>query len=349
MGATTGDTVYALGAPLAAAVSVGAGGLAVVPAGTIPFAQAVLPLVDGSILVGDAAGGGVGRVVQIVGNTPTDLVTSLDFTAGIVLTTTGSGELLIGELDSSTFEGSILRFDTAGAPLGALASGLSGAYDSALDAAGNLYVTGGFTDDFSSSTIVRITSAGAVQEIASGFAFSTGLDLDGPTGQLLVVDFGTTQIDTLTPVDGLTPGGKGRKECQVEMWGGAPERAKNGNPKKRWSCTDGAACDRDGIADGSCTFLVGGCFTVSDTRAPSCVPAPVDTATITSRQSVPELAALQAALDEVLPSASAACSRGVPLSIIANKKTISLKVDGTSGGSRADKDTLKLRCLPAGA
>lgn len=348
-GATTGDTVYALGAPLAAGAPVVAAGLALVPAGTIPFAQAVLPLAGGSVLVGDAAGGGSGRVVKVTGGTATNLITGLDFTAGIALTLTGSGELLVGDVDSATFAGSIFRFDLAGLPLGALASGLSGAFDSALDSAGNLFVTGGFTGDFSSSTVVRIEPAGAVDEIASGFDFSTGLDVDTESGQILVLDFGAARVDTLTPVDGLTPGGKGRKECQLEMWGGAPERSKTGTPKRRWSCTDGAACDRDGVANGSCTYLVGACFTVPDPRAPTCVPAAVDGATVTSRQSVAALPDLQAALDDVLPSTGAVCSRGVPVTIAADKKTVTLAVEAVRAGQRVDKDALKLRCLPAGA
>ncbi len=66
-GAATGDTVYALTAPLAASGSVAASGLSLAPSGTIPFAQAVLPLAGGSVLVGDAAGGGAGRVVKVSG------------------------------------------------------------------------------------------------------------------------------------------------------------------------------------------------------------------------------------------------------------------------------------------
>ena len=346
VGATTGDTAYALGAPLAAAASVPAAGLALAPAGSIPFAQAVLPLAGGSVLVGDAAGGGAGRVVKITGGTPTNLITGLDYTAGIALTLTGPGELLVGDVDSTTFEGSIGKYDLTGSPMGTLASGLSGAYDAALDAAGNVLLTGGFTDDFSSSTVVRIAPGGTVTEIASGFAFSSGLDIDAASGQVVVLDSGASHLDTLTPVDGMTPGGRSRKECQVEMWGGAPDRSNKGVPRTRWTCTDGAPCDRDGVVNGACTFLVGGCFTVTDARTPTCTPAPVDSASVTSHQSVPSLASIQSAIDAVLPTTAGACSRGVPVVVAANKKTIGISVDGTRAGTRADKDTLKLRCLP---
>jgi hypothetical protein len=348
-GATTGDTVFALGSPRSAAVSVPASGLTLAPAGSIPFAQAVLPLAGGSVLVGDAAGGGAGRIVKVTGGTPSNLITGLDYTAGIALTLTGPGELLVGDVDSTTFEGSIGKYDLTGASTGSLASGLSGAYDSALDGAGNLLVTGGFTDDFSSSTIVSITPSGTVSELASGFVFSTGLDIDAPTGEILVLDIGASHLDTLTPVDGLTPGGRGRKECQVEMWGGAPDRSKKGTPKTRWTCTDGAPCDRDGVVNGTCTMLVGGCFSVTDARTPTCVPAPVDSAVVSSHQSIPALPSLQSAIDAVLPSTGPTCSRGVPVFVDANGKTITISLDGTHAGKRADKDTLKLRCLPPGA
>jgi hypothetical protein len=348
VGATTGDTVYALGAPLAAGVPVPAGGLALVPAGTIPFAQAVLPLAGGALLVGDAVGFGNGRVIRVSGGTPTNLITGLDYTAGVSLALDGD-ELLVGEVDSTTFQGAIVRYDLAGAPLGAFASGLSGAYDSAFDPAGNLIVSGGFTGDFSSSTVVRIDPLGGVDEIASGFFFSTGLDVDAESGQILVLDIGAASLDTLTPVDGLTPGGKGRRECQIEMWGGAPERSGSGFPRTRWTCTDGAPCDRDGVVNSACGFLVGACFTVPDPRAPQCVPAAVESATVTSRDPLPVLPLLQAALDEVLPSTGAVCSRAVPIAVSANARTVRIAVDGAALGRRVDKDPLKLRCLPAGA
>ncbi|HEY2385322.1 MAG TPA: hypothetical protein VGK30_00055 [Candidatus Binatia bacterium] len=346
-GATTGDTIFGLSTPRTAAGPVAASGLTMAPAGSIPFAQAVLPLPSGSVLVGDAAGGGAGRIVKVTAFVGSNVVTGLDYTSGLALTS--ANVLLVGDVDSTTFVGSVSKYDLTGMSQGSLASGLSGAYDMALDGAGNLLLSGTFIDDFSSSTIVSITPGGAVSQLASGFAFSTGLDIDRLTGEVLVVDSGALQIDTLTPVNGLTPGGKGRKECQVEAWGGAPDRAKNGTPKTRWTCTDGAACDRDGTVNGSCSVLVGGCFSITDARTPTCISAPVDSAVVSSHQIVPALSNLQNAIDAVLPSTGAVCSAGVPISVAANGKTISISLDGTHAGKRADKDTLKLRCLPPGA
>ena len=85
VGATTGDTVYALPNPRAVAGPIDAGTLTLRPNGSIPFAQAILPLAGGDLLVGDAAGPGNGRVVRISGGTQTDLITGLDYAAGVTL------------------------------------------------------------------------------------------------------------------------------------------------------------------------------------------------------------------------------------------------------------------------
>src|SRR5690349_12104355 len=74
----TGDTVYAIPDALTRTTAVTAVGQEVVPAGTIPFAFDVLVTSGGALLVSDAAGNGIGRVVQIASGTPTDLITSLD-------------------------------------------------------------------------------------------------------------------------------------------------------------------------------------------------------------------------------------------------------------------------------
>src|SRR5205085_2543855 len=116
---------------------------------------------------------------------------------------------------------------------------------------------------------------------------------------------------TLTPVAALTPGGATRGDCQVELWGGTFDTRPNGQPTTRWTCTDGDACDRDGAADGACTFVVGTCFSVGDPRLPACTPGGVDQAEIKIAQSPPPLAALQAAASAILPSSAATCSSGV--------------------------------------
>jgi hypothetical protein len=146
----------------------------------------------------------------------------------------------------------------------------------------------------------------------------------------------------------MTPGGTGAKECRLETWGGAPERSRTGKPKKRWTCSDGDdACDRDGSANGTCAFLVGACFNVIDPRAPTCIPGTVDAASAESTKLPADAASIAAALAEVLPATTAVCTRGVPVTVPADKKSRRISFEATTGGSRADKDSLKLRCLPA--
>ncbi len=344
-GATHGDTVYALSNPRAVVFPIDAATLTMRPSGSIPAAQAVLPLPGGDVLVGDAAGPGSGRVVRISGGVQTNLVTGLDYTSGVSLTLAG-GELLIGNVDSF-FAGNILRYSLAGVALGPLASGLSGAYDQAVDSAGNLLVTGGFTNDFLSSTVVSIAPSGAVDEIASGFGFSSGLTIDGPSRQVMVLDFGTTRIDTLTPVDALTPGGAGSKECQVESFGGAPTRSSSGKPKTRWTCTDGdPTCDRDGLANGACVFWVGACFSIADPRAPKCTPVAIDAVAVTSKRLPAAATAIGAAATAALPSTGPTCSGTTVVPVTADGKSRTIVFDVSAAGKRRDKDTLTLQCRP---
>jgi hypothetical protein len=344
-GATTGDTIYALPNPRGVIAPVNADTLKLLPNGSIPFAQAVLPLANGDILIGDAAGPGNGRVVKLSGGVPTNFITGLDYTSGVSLAVSGN-ELLIGNVDG-TFTGNVRRYSLAGAVLGTLATGLSGSYDQVVDAAGNVLLTGGFTEDFSSSTVVSIAPGGAIHELAHGFDFSSGMTIDGPTGQVMVLDFGQTRIDTLTPIDGLTPGGFGSKECNVEAFGGAPERSKAGKPRTRWTCTDGdPACDRDGLANGSCVFWVSACFSVADPRITKCAPAAVDAVTVTSKRLPAAAADVAEAANAVLPAAGAVCSQTSVVTVTADRKNRTMVFDASAAGKRVDKDTLKLRCVP---
>jgi len=188
--ATTGDTVYAIPDALTRTTALAAGDAEVLPAGSIPFAQDVLAL-DDRILVADAAGPGAGRVLQISGSTATPLVSGLGYTAGLTL---DGGTLLVGDVDAS-FAGSVGRYSAAGASLGTLASGLSGAFGVDFDALrSDALLTGGFTADFSSSTLAEVASNGAVSERAKGFGFSGGVFHDLVRDETLVLDFGVDEV-----------------------------------------------------------------------------------------------------------------------------------------------------------
>lgn len=343
-GATSGDTVYALPNPRGVAAPINAATLTLLPSGSIPFAQAVLPLPGGDVLIGDAAGPGSGRVVKLSGGVPTNLITGLDYTAGVSL---AGSELWVGNVDGS-FVGAIKRYSLAGAPLGTLATGLSGALDQAIEIRGNLLVTGGFTGDFSSSTVVLVNTLGGVFEAASGFGFSSGIGIDEPSQQVLVLDFGLPSIDTLLPVNRMTPGAYGAKECHVEEWGTPYETSKSGKVRNRWTCTDGdPACDRDLAVDGNCTFKVGACMSVVDSgRLQKCSPSPVDAVTVSSKHLPAAAAAVQTAVDAVVPTTGPTCSDGTLVVVPADKHTRTLTFDASAAGKRLDKDQLKLRCLP---
>lgn len=343
--AVTGDTLYALLDPLGATSAVSATTLELAPSGSIGFAQAVLPLPGSDILVGDASGGVTGRVVKYSGGNLTDLVTGLGFTAGLSLTLSPTSELLVGDVDGNTFVGSIDRYDLSGTFLGTLIGGLNGSYDQVTTATGDTLLTGGFTNDFSSSTVVAVTPGGTASTVATGYGFSSGIAIDAPSQQAMLLDFGTSYVDTLTPVAALTAGGSGRRECGVELWGGTFEIAPSGKARPRWTCADGAACDRDGAIDGSCEFVVGTCFAVADPRIAACTPSTIDGVQVRIAKSPPVTGEIQAAAAALLPTSTAACSAGTVVSVPA-RRSLRIAVKGQAAGRTVDSDALTLRCLP---
>ncbi len=189
VGATSGDTVYAIPDALTRTTALPAADAEVVPSGSIGFAQDVV--VDGGdLLVSDAAGPGAGRVVRVSGGTVTNLITTgLDFAAGLTIDGT---RLLVGNVDGS-FVGSLAEYTLAGALVGPVAGGLSGNFSHALDNDGNILVTGGFADDFS-STVIAIAPGGAITERARGFTFSSELFHDTARDETLVLDFGVSEV-----------------------------------------------------------------------------------------------------------------------------------------------------------
>jgi hypothetical protein len=212
MGALTGDTVFAIPDALTRTTALAALGAEVVPAGSIPAAADVV--IDGkNLIVSDAGGPNAGRVVRVSKGKVTDLITSgLDYTAGVTIDGT---RLLVGNSDAS-FVGSVSEYTLAGVLVGPVASGLSGNYGHDLDTAGNVLVTGGFRDDFSSSNLVAVAPGGGVSERAWGFAFSTGLSHDAARDETLVLDVGVSRIDVI-----CRDGGGGTCIADVACVGGA--------------------------------------------------------------------------------------------------------------------------------
>jgi len=359
-GATTGDTVFAIEDPRTASVSVTANGQEVAPAGSVPFAQGLAIGPDGEVYVSSAAGSTNGSVLKhrsILFPPFAPLATGFGYTAGLAFG--ADGHLFVGDVDGTTFAGRVVELDETGALVHTLASGLSGAFDQAFDRDGSLLVSGGFTGDFSSSTIVSIDPTGTVSEFAHGFAFSTGLTVDPVGGRVYALDSGSNTVTTFTPIATLIPGG-GMKasDCFAEFSDIPAVMNSLGRPTTRSVCHDGDSCDRDGVADGMCTFAVGICFNVSGSAA--CTAAGVETFTVTPpRRGTldPQFAALAAAGSALLPSTTMACAGPVEVKVptrlvhgrhLAGTKVLHTVATHTPAGGRAqrDRDTLTLRCLP---
>lgn len=190
--ATTGDTLYGIPTAVSRTTTAAAGTVEVLPAGSIPFASDPL-VVPGAVLVSDSTGPGAGRIVKVVGNTSSNLVTGLDYTAGLALQ--GGTTVLVGNSNFPT-PGTIQKFTLAGGAGGALATGLSGVYALAIENAGNVLATGGSANDFS-STVVAIDSLGVVTERARGFSFTGDLFYDPARDAALVLDFGVSEIASI--------------------------------------------------------------------------------------------------------------------------------------------------------
>lgn len=191
-GAVTGDTLFAIPDALTRTTAVTAAGQEVLPKGTIAAGQDVLIAPDGSILVTDARGVGTGAVVKVSGTTPTDLITGLDFAAGLALQGT---TLLVGNVDGS-FAGSVLRYSLAGVAGTPLATGLSGEYAIVVDNDGFVLLTGGFADDFTSN-VLAVASDGSTADRATGFSFTGEMWFDPDRDETLVLDFDATQVTAI--------------------------------------------------------------------------------------------------------------------------------------------------------
>src|SRR5262249_7327434 len=89
------------------------------------------------------------------------------------------------------------KYDLDGTSAGPLVGGLSGTYAVVVDGDGLVLVSGGFTDDFSSGTVVAVDSGGTVTERARGFGSSGEMFFDPARNETLVLDFEATQITAI--------------------------------------------------------------------------------------------------------------------------------------------------------
>jgi hypothetical protein len=192
-GALTGDTVYAIPNALTRTTPLAAVGAEVLPSGSVPTAQEVLVSGTG-LLVADAAGPGVGKILKVVGGVPTNLITGLDYLGGMAFL---GRTLLVDDLDGG-FSGNVLRYTATGTPLGALATGLPASYGLAVDGTCNALVSGEFSFDCSSGRILAIPpGGGAPVTRATAFCSAGDLYFDGARDETLALDFGASAVTAI--------------------------------------------------------------------------------------------------------------------------------------------------------
>lgn len=365
-GAATGDTVFAIPAsgsdqPIA--------GLELLPSGTFPYAYSIDILGDG-LLVSDAEGGGLGRVLEIdlSGVTPSvsTFASGFDYTGGLCV---NSSDVFVAEALQPNFDSAIYRYSSTGS-FTSTVSGPTfehGSNDLAVASDGRLLVTGG-------STIVAVDPLGVTvpTPLVTGLigggafpAFGGGLSVDPFSGRIAFLASSFTGADDdksihrLVPIDRLVAGGgSDTTDCAVEFYGLELVPTAPGRPARSAICVDGASCDADGEADGKCRFPLGLCLKVSDPRLPECTPSGVPGIELVSvKPETLDLSGLVAAANAVLPADESTCvfGEGVDVEVRtlsngatrAGKARIRLSTTADNENPRKDRDVAKLVCEPA--
>jgi len=146
-------------------------------------------------------------------------------------------------------------------------------------------------------------------------------------------------------------GGGSSTDCLIEMMVlPQPERDKKGMPSTKVTCTDGAECDADGVADGHCTFTIALCYNNADPRLECSLHGIVDfessNAAFTDggARSLPMMDELCDAPREIVVSMKEKKGKY-------QKVSETLKIEATSmpdhkGATKTDKDKLTLTCQP---
>jgi hypothetical protein len=363
-GATTGDTVFAIPG---SATNVTANGHELLPSGSISFAFSVDRVSDG-LLVSDAAGGGAGKVVHVdlTGMTPvaTTWATGFDYTGGLIV---DGGRVLVSEAVQPNFDSAIYEYDLDG-NLESTFSGPTfshGSNDLEIAADGGVIATG-------SSTIVSIDAGAAVTPLVTGLdggtgfaAFGGSVSVNASTGRIdfLASSFSGADDDKsihrLVPLDRLVTRGSKASDCAMEFYGVELVPSSEGRPARSAICVDGEECDADGAADGACTYSLGLCFNVTDSRLPDCTPTGI--ASVTLVRENPEgmgASALVADAAGAVPVGSPTClyGEGVRLPLREgsepgqyrrSKGRVQIRATTTGSPSATDTDAIRLECQPA--
>jgi hypothetical protein len=354
-GAQSGDTVFRI-APASTASGLSAADIELLPADSVEFAASLAVTASGDLLVTNSVGAGMGTVLSITaGPVVTPLISGLALSAGLALVP-GSGNILVAEnLGLPNFDNQIRQYTAAGVAVPPVPfagpSFAFGSTDLLLNADGRLLASGNFGADVVSFDLDDSSS----QTFVSGMTFASGMALDPFTNrvQILSSTFSGADEDKslhrFTPIDQLVEGGGSpASDCAHEFYGLALVG-------KKAECVDGAACDGDGAANGSCLFPIGFCFNVADPDLPECSDA--DDVTEVELSANPPSAAVTAsaaAVAAALPVSGSTClfSDGYALPVKQSpsgakdgKATVKLKT--TTADGRKDTDVAKLVCKPA--
>lgn len=155
-------------------------------------------------------------------------------------------------------------------------------------------------------------------------------------------------------------GGGGNSDCLAEFDGMVPNAP--AHRPKYVRCVDGdPSCDRDGVADGVCSFEIRVCFNNFDSRFPRCEPLETYffdiVGTLSEHPSFdPQKRALILAAGELLRTDDPLCTPLLPWTVELRRgglqaatEIIRSEAHGTvpRNNPRTDRDTVKAVCLPS--
>ncbi len=189
-----------------------------------------------------------------------------------------------------------------------------------------------YFDDFEFSSAAGTTTSSSTSTTGVGITSTTGSAITSTT-------IATVTTTTSAPPTTLPPSfsgtGPAASDCYVTFEGFAADT------RGRADCVDGAACDADGAANGSCTFAVRVC--VAQPLA-GCTAGTVTTLKATPASSAIPLPSVPAAA----PACGATTQITVPLRRNGRRpgqKALAFTAK-SDGKPKRERDVIKLRCLP---
>jgi hypothetical protein len=191
-----------------------------------------------------------------------------------------------------------------------------------------------FFDDLEFSSAASMSTSTSTSTSTSG-ATVTSTTGAAATSTTTVTPTSTTNAPPTTLPVSFSGTGPASSDCYVTFQGFAADT------RGRADCTDGAACDADGAANGSCTFLVRVC--VAQPLA-GCTAR-----TVTALKATPASATISLpSMPAVSPACGATTQIVVPLK--RNGRRPGLKrlafTAKSDGKPKRERDVIKLRCLP---